>query len=209
MCHHAYKDIRGKNLTAAGFQTILDKLPDLTLVSPQGLGEPLLNPDLFSMLEMARRRSIRTYVNTNLTLLSEQKARQIVLLSDQLIVSMSGATKYAYEEIHRGASFENVVENIRRLVQAGNSMQRGTVDIGIKFVILNRNVEGAQQLIALAEDLGVRTVWLDDLIPFRKVDGLQAERQTQVREMGAAKKMARGKKIRLIVDSRERASNIS
>lgn len=199
-CDHAYLNIKGKNLTLNDFKTILNKLPNLRQLSPQGLGEPLLNPDFFLMLETAKSRSINTYVNTNFTIFSEEKAKRLAVLADDLVISLSAASSEIYESVHRGASFEKVVENIRRFMRIKESLGQKTAEVQIKFIIINKNVQEMQKLITLAADLGIRNICFEDLIPFKEINDLKVKEEEIAREMGVVKKIAEEKGIiRLLI----------
>src|SRR4051812_22181840 len=70
-------------------KTILDQMPDLEELVLQGLGEPLLCPDLTAMVEEGKRRQLTVGFNTNGTLLHEPKARELVRAGlDWLCVSL-------------------------------------------------------------------------------------------------------------------------
>lgn len=208
-CDHAYLNIRGENLILNDFKAILNKLPNLRHLSPQGLGEPLLNPDFFSMLEIAKSKSINTYVNTNFTIFSEEKAKRLAVLADTLVISLSAASSETYENVHRGAPFEKVVENIRRFMQIKGSLRQKTAEVQIKFIIINKNVQEMQKLITLAADLGVKNICFDDLIPFKEINDLKVKEERIAQEIGMVKKVAEEKGIRLIIDLRKKPYTIN
>jgi MoaA/NifB/PqqE/SkfB family radical SAM enzyme len=96
---------------------LLDELPDLEQVTLQGLGEPLLHPDLVAMVTAAKHRGLRVGFNTNGTLLTPDKAEALVAAgTDWMHVSMDGATAATFEHIRHGARFDQVLQNLRRLV---------------------------------------------------------------------------------------------
>ena len=84
----------------------------------QVFGEPLLNPNIYTMIEMAADAGITVGIATNITPLTERASR--ALLDSRLsllILSFDGATKATYETIRKGANFERVSENIRRFAE--------------------------------------------------------------------------------------------
>lgn len=91
MCFHTFKEL-------------VDAVPRLERLTLQGLGEPLLAPDLFHMLEYAAERGIRAGFNTNGTLLTRPISERLVALGvDWLHVSLDGATAETYEGIRDGS----------------------------------------------------------------------------------------------------------
>src|SRR3954447_1425902 len=120
MCLVAYRpplDRAHNSFAIDGFRDLLDELPDLQKITLQGLGEPLLAPDLFAMIAAASERGIRVGFNTNATVLTRRKAERLVAAGlDWLHVSLDGATAATYEAIRKGSSFERVHRNVLGLV---------------------------------------------------------------------------------------------
>lgn len=77
-------------------------------------GEPLLNPNIYAMIDIAEESGIRVGLSTNVTPLTERASR--ALLDSRLsllLLCLDGATKETYEAIRIGAKFEKVCANIR------------------------------------------------------------------------------------------------
>src|SRR5690606_22469877 len=58
------------------FCRLLAQMPRLETLHLQGMGEPLMHPRFFDMVRHAAARGVRVSTNTNLTLLSERRARE-------------------------------------------------------------------------------------------------------------------------------------
>ncbi|HJV62762.1 MAG TPA: radical SAM/SPASM domain-containing protein [Albitalea sp.] len=133
----------------ARFEQLLDQMPGLQELHLQGLGEPMLHPDFFDMVALAARRGIRVSANTNLTLLTPERARRCVSSGlASLSVSLDGASAEVYQEIRRKASFAKVLRNLGRLVdardEAGSALQvRGVM------VLMRSNLEELPALVRL------------------------------------------------------------
>src|SRR5213082_1145082 len=56
------------------FTRILDEMPDLQTLHLQGLGEPMMHPRFFDMVEYAASRRLTVTTNSNLTLLTPARA---------------------------------------------------------------------------------------------------------------------------------------
>src|SRR5215211_4993145 len=77
MCLVAYRPGQGRStgaLSLDAFRSLLDELPDVDDITLQGLGEPLLNPDLVEMVKLAKDRGAVVGFNTNGTVLTEARA---------------------------------------------------------------------------------------------------------------------------------------
>jgi radical SAM protein with 4Fe4S-binding SPASM domain len=167
MCLIRYRPKLGRREAAMCFHTfksIVDELPQLEKVTLQGLGEPLLAPDLFRMIEYAAARGIRMGFNTNGTLLTPERSERLVRAGlDWLHVSLDGATSAAYEDIRHGASFEAVQANVIALVAVMRRLGAGRPRLQLVFVAMRRNVRELPALVRLAAEWGVGAVWVQNL----------------------------------------------
>ncbi|MFI5914463.1 radical SAM protein [Dactylosporangium sp. NPDC051541] len=151
-------------MSLAMFRRVLDDLPDVREVTLQGLGEPLLAPDLLAMVRHAKRRGARVGFNSNATLLSPAKSRELVDAGlDWLHVSLDGAGPAGYEAIREGASFERVVANLRGLVAARAAAGRVTPWIRVVFVAMRRNIGELPALVELLGAVGVEELRVQNL----------------------------------------------
>ena len=151
MCFHVFRDL-------------VDALPRLEKLTLQGLGEPLLAPDFFRMVEYATDREIRTGFNTNGTFLTADASERLVRAGvDWLHVSLDGATKQTYESIRDGSDFGLVTRNIRGLVGAKRRLRADRPTVQIVFVAMRRNLRELPDLVGLASEWGVDSVWVQNL----------------------------------------------
>ncbi len=76
-------------------------------------GESLLHPEIFRMIKYAKKKGLYTRLNTNATLLNEERSRQILDSGlDFLSFSFDGYEKKVYEDIRIGANFDKTLNNI-------------------------------------------------------------------------------------------------
>jgi radical SAM protein with 4Fe4S-binding SPASM domain len=146
------------------FQRLLADLPELEQVTLQGLGEPLLAPDLVAMIRHAKARGARVGFNSNATLLSPAKSGELVASGlDWLHVSLDGAGPAGYEAIREGASFDRVVANLRGLVEARRAAGSATPWIRVVFVAMRRNLAELPDLVELLGGIGVEELRVQNL----------------------------------------------
>jgi MoaA/NifB/PqqE/SkfB family radical SAM enzyme len=135
---------------------LLDELPDLNRLTLQGLGEPLLHPQLLELITYAHGRGIMVGFNTNATLLTRPKADALVEAGlDWLHVSLDGARAETYEAIRDGARWPVVVRNLAGLVAARRDAGTDTPDIRVVFVAMRRNIADLPCLVRLLADIGL------------------------------------------------------
>ncbi|MBT6435464.1 MAG: radical SAM protein [Deltaproteobacteria bacterium] len=87
-----------------------------------GLGEPLLDKRIFTILEACHRAGLDTILSTNATLLTADKRAKLIQ-SDckHLLVGIDGASAKTYEYYRKGGIYEQVVENVRALAQENHA----------------------------------------------------------------------------------------
>jgi MoaA/NifB/PqqE/SkfB family radical SAM enzyme len=112
---------RKRWLDPAVFRSLVDRTPTLRFLLPFQWGEPLLHPEIDSMVRYAADRGIRTMLTTNGTLLDETLAERLLRSGlDRLTISIDGD-----EETHervRGVPLREVRERVlllRRLRERG------------------------------------------------------------------------------------------
>ena len=146
------------------FRRIVDALPGLDTLTLQGLGEPLMAPDLFRMIAHASARGVRAGFNTNATLLTRRTAERLVEAGlDWLCISLDGATASTYEGIRDGARFARVARNVRGLVSVMRERKAARPALSLVFVAMRRNLAELPAVVALAAEWGVPTVRVQNL----------------------------------------------
>ena len=99
------------------FTRLVDQFDGLREMHLQGLGEPMMHPRFFDMVAYAVGKGIKVSTNTNLTLLTPQRAEKCVTSGlASLHVSLDGATAETFERIRVRAHFDRVTRNIELLV---------------------------------------------------------------------------------------------
>lgn len=168
------------------FRAVADALPGLRTLTLQGLGEPLLAPDLFRMIAYATARGMRAGFNTNATLLTRRTAERLLDAGlDWLCISLDGATAATYEGIRDGACLARVASNVRGLVQTMRERCAIRPTLSIVFVAMRRNVAELPAVVRLAADWGVPTIRVQNLShSFSDTDPFGAYRE--IRDFAAA-----------------------
>jgi radical SAM protein with 4Fe4S-binding SPASM domain len=143
---------------------LLDAVPSLERLTLQGLGEPLLAPDIEKLVREARDRGIEVGFNTNGVLLDERRASLLVGLGiDWVHVSLDAASERSFEAIRAGASFDRVVRNLRGLVELRSSWGARKPSIQLNAVLMRRTLRELIPLVRLASEIGVDRLWVQQL----------------------------------------------
>ncbi len=104
-----------------------------------GFGEPLLHPQFYELVKMARRIGHQVGAITNGTILDEEMVIRIIdSRLDQLVFSIDG-TKEIYEKIRIGAHYDQVKENIQWFKEIKREMGSSLPKLRINLVTQRKN----------------------------------------------------------------------
>ncbi|MBI4712404.1 MAG: radical SAM protein [Planctomycetes bacterium] len=127
-------------------------------------GEPMLNKEIYSMIKYAVQNGLITSMITNATLLGQGGV--IDLLDSELhdlFLSIDGATKETYEHLRQGAKFDNVVNDVRNLMQIKKKRGQYYPRVHMQMVVTKTNVHEISSYKQLAERLGVDRAYVKTL----------------------------------------------
>jgi len=77
-------------------------------------GEATIHPDFPKMVDYAESKGLKMRLVTNLTIVND-KILNALSKFDQIHVSIDGCTKETYEKIRRGAKWNKLIENVKKL----------------------------------------------------------------------------------------------
>lgn len=147
-------------------RSVLDRYPNVVRVPLIGVGEPLLNPQLFDMVrECTKRRMIPNTVSNGFAL--DAFIPDIINSGiDRICVSINGHTA---DEFHRmtgnpGVDYSGILRNVEALVRA-RSNKRSPLHIELSFIIDSNNYLHMKDMIEVGETLGVDSVYFLHFIP--------------------------------------------
>lgn len=144
------------------FKKVIKNFPDLKRVDLVGIGEPLLNPHLPSIIDYATKKGIKTEIYSNGTLFREKLIPCINAGLSFLNVSIDAANLEIFEKYRRGAKFRNVVDNI---VLADNYIKKTKKDLVISFncMMSRNNWNELPGIVELAHNLNIKNITMDPI----------------------------------------------
>src|SRR6266702_8651821 len=96
------------------FTAIVDQFPKIARVVLHGVGEPMMVRALPRMIRYLKDRGTYVLFNTNGTLLSEKKGRELIESGlDELRVSLDAAEPHAFKQVRGRDMFARIVRNLR------------------------------------------------------------------------------------------------
>ncbi len=211
-CQVTYWDKKPAALTRDSLTQILDSIPHAAKVKLQGMGEPLLNKNLISMLQAGEERGLQMFFHTNGSIGDPEKAAQLVQLKNtQIIYSIDGATAETFERVRPGSKFDRIVENISTLTKLRGFQSK--LSISAWTVITQNNVKELAQIVRLIKQLGLSSVviqpqltnWGKDKM-LAHTDEIQVETESDLftTQLAEAQEIARAEGIDLAVNESNR-----
>ncbi|MBF0511538.1 MAG: SPASM domain-containing protein [Candidatus Omnitrophica bacterium] len=143
MCFQAYSKPDPVMIDMKDFRQCIDEgvAKGLCSIKMQYRGEPLLDPLLEEKVKYAKDHGIlEVMMNSNATLLTEARSRKLIKAGlDKIICSVDGCTKEVYESVRIGASFEKVLQNIKRLQEIKKEVGSQKPIVRVQMVETPRN----------------------------------------------------------------------
>ncbi|TEB14665.1 Antilisterial bacteriocin subtilosin biosynthesis protein AlbA [Pelotomaculum sp. FP] len=151
------------------FDGLLEQLKEfksLQTVMFGGFGEPTFHKDILYMIGKVKALGLKAEMVTNGTLLNEAMLQGMLDNGlDTLWVSFDGTSEDSFDDIRAGASFIEVVQNLRRLKEL-NQQTTHKIKVGIAFVVMKRNIKELRKLGTLAQTVGAEMVSVSNVIPY-------------------------------------------
>jgi len=171
-----------KDLTLAELKGIVEQFPVLDRVILHGIGEPLLNRELFDMIAYLKAKGPTVLFNSDAITLTPKRAGQLIESGlDEFRVSMDAATREMYLKIRGVDQFDRVVENVRYLVNLMQRMERQSPRVSLWFTAMKVNLHELPDLVRLAAAIAVREVYVQRLVFYGH--GLAVQEQSLHRDL--------------------------
>lgn len=143
-------------------------------------GEPLLNRDLEPCLRELHDYGIEYSVNTNATLMSEEKIKLLEEYDAYLFVSVDGAHKETHEKIRGAGAWEKLMRGLKLI-------RRRDLPFSTIMAVSSLNYMEAEDYVELAENLGAEAACM---IPTMPAGRARSEITPRVNELVQALKLA-------------------
>ncbi len=155
-----------KHLSINDFISILNgiDLNRLKILNLAGEAEPLLNPDISTILQVCREKKIIVELITNGMLLTPQISKLLLGFSSNIHISVGGSNKETFESIREGSNFEQICTNIKVLSELKASNNNNYPSIWLNPILMKRNIHELSDTIELANKLGCQGVACSHLI---------------------------------------------
>lgn len=153
------------------FRRLVPGFEDVETVVLQGWGEPLLHPDLATIVRLAKgadggvSRPPAVGFVTSGTGLDERLGADLIDAGlDFIGFSFAGSTEGTHASIRAGSDYAELVHAVRTLQRLKEHKRSGSPRLHIVYLLLRDNLHDLPALPRLARDLGIGEIVLTNLI---------------------------------------------
>ena len=159
---------------------ITDQLPELEQIFLHGIGEPLLNNELFEIIRHLKGRDVYVLFNSNGILLRGQRQHDLIQAGlDELRVSLDAASSHGYRKMRNSDKFEQVVENLRSFILLQKQQRATRPKLSLWFLGTKANISELPGFVKLAAEIGIGEVYLQRLVYFQDGEGYGLAKHTK------------------------------
>jgi MoaA/NifB/PqqE/SkfB family radical SAM enzyme len=149
------------------FQKIVDQVPNIARVVLHGVGEPMLVKHLPRMVRYLKDRDAYVLFNTNGTLLTAKKGRELCDTGlDELRVSLDAADAKTFIQVRGKDFFNRILKNVRAFTQMQVREGLATPRVSLWLTGMKETLEQLPAFVRVANDIGVKEVYLQRLVFF-------------------------------------------
>jgi MoaA/NifB/PqqE/SkfB family radical SAM enzyme len=144
-------------LTFHSFKRIIDELSQyIYVVDLFNWGEPLLNREIFKIIDYAKNSNICTNIHSNFNVEFNQDVAEHLIRSglSYLTLSLDGTDQEVYSIYRRNGNFEKVIENARLLIEMKKKLGKQHPYISWQFLVFPHNRHQIERASQLANTLG-------------------------------------------------------
>jgi MoaA/NifB/PqqE/SkfB family radical SAM enzyme len=147
------------------FTRIIDQVPEVARVVLHGVGEPMLVKSLPRMIRYLKDRGIYVLFNTNGTLLSAKKYRELIDTGlDELRVSLDAADARTFQAVRGKNFFDRIVRNVRGFTELQRELGVTSPRVSLWLTGLKETIAQLPEFVRLAATMHVREVYLQRLV---------------------------------------------
>lgn len=153
------------DLSLENFKKILSQFKSTLNINIQGKGEPFLNKDLFEMIKFAATKSRYVTTLTNGTLLNNKSIIKEICQSglSELGISFDSPFKKEFERIRWGASYDSILEGVRRLIDYQRSRNLKYPQLSLAICLFKSNIKNIPRYIDFANSFGFKNIFFQFL----------------------------------------------
>lgn len=173
-CPRTFEELEpAANMSFGMFKSIVDQYPNISRVVLHGIGEPLMVPYLPRMIRYLKDRGTYVLFNTNGTLLSARRGRDLIDSGlDELRVSLDAADPETFKAVRGKDAFDRIVTNVREFRALQRAIGAECPRVSLWLTGLRETIGELPAFVDLAHRIDVAEVHLQRLVYFPDGQGL-------------------------------------
>lgn len=160
------------------FEALAPAFPGLEALILNGVGEPLLHPQLEEMIRAARKRMPGNGwvgFQSNGLLLTDARAVSLVSAGlDRICLSIDGVSPETFRKVREGGEIEGVERALAALASAKKALGRPDLQVGVEFVAMRDNLRELPDALRWSAARGVTFAIVTHVLPYDPHHGKQA-----------------------------------
>jgi len=132
-------------------------------------GEPFLNKDFLKMCSYASSKNLLLLVSTNANYIPDPEG-VVKAGIDRIIISADGATQETYNRYRVNGNLENVINNVKNIVEAKKNKLAKLPKIIWQFIVMKHNEHEINEIRKITQEIGVDTLQLKTVQIYSKDD---------------------------------------
>lgn len=171
--HTVYRDTWiNRHMSLATFERLLPAIANTELVFLQGWGESFLNPDIFDMIDMAKKAGCRVGTTTNGMLLDSRRIKRLVEYGVDIISFSIAGLDDRNDLLRKGTSLKTVLDAIKRLSQEKNNRGLTKPAINVSYLLLRSGLRDLARLPDILQELRINLVVISalDFVPIKRLE---------------------------------------
>lgn len=176
MCHRQElaRDRKVFNMSLEDFKYVIDSLPTILQVKLQGMGEPLLTPNICDMIRYARSKGIVPTFTTNGQIMNEEKARNLIESGlARIYFSLDTANQAQYALYRRGGNLDQLIKNIKIFTNTRQALNQNKKKplTGIWMLLFDNNLEQLIPILDITRETGADQLHIQTSLTDRGKEG--------------------------------------
>ncbi|MDY6935885.1 MAG: SPASM domain-containing protein [Spirochaetota bacterium] len=164
ICEYIYwsKDAQVKrHLKLDEFKHIINQFPVIRWANLTGEGSSFLNKDYPLMVKyLWEKHKSSIWLVDHLDDISIEKLQKEVFpYIHGIYISMDAATKETYESIKIGCNYDNVINNLKSIIQYKKRNNTPFPHLSFRYIIINKNVHELPLFLDLINSIASQTEW--------------------------------------------------
>ena len=145
-------------MTYNTYKKIFDKIkPYAIAIQLHNWGEPLLNKDLFKIINLTKKYNIKITLSSNFNLANKEIITNLLDSKiDKLIISLDGTNEESYTSYRIGGDFEKVLNNTKDLLSQKSERKLSKPEVTWQYLIHNKNKKYILDAKKLAKRIGIK-----------------------------------------------------